>query len=103
MSEKADVWTAEEMKRRYGALYRMSAKVPLDRRKVPRKFWPLLPYAEFWGILDDGEREKLVDQAPREVQENLADVVAMFDSSLDDWLAGPEADEPEQSAEYLAF
>ena len=34
---------------------------------------------------------------------NLKDVVDQFDAALDDWLAGPEADGPTFSEEYIAF
>jgi hypothetical protein len=75
----------------------------LDRRKVPEKFWPLLPYAEFWGIADDWARQDLLKQAPAEIQRNLKQVVATFDNALDEWLAGPEADNPTPTDEYVAF
>ena len=63
----------------------------------------LLPYAEFWGIADDLEREILVKEAPADVQQNLKQVVAAFDNAMDEWLAGPEADDPRPSDEYIAY
>ena len=30
-------------------------------------------------------------------------MVASFDGLLDEWLAGPEADNPDPTAEYIAF
>ena len=71
-----DLWTAEEMKRGYGSFYRSSPGMHLDKNKVPREFWPLLPYAEFWGIADDKTRERVVSKAPMQVQENLKRVIA---------------------------
>jgi len=103
MSETSDILSAEQMKRRYGSFYDASPKLHLDRTKVPEKFWPLLAYAEFWGIADDLTREILVEQAPADVQRNLKEVVAAFDSALDEWLAGPEADNPTPTDEYIAF
>ena len=103
MSGSADVLNAESMKQWYGRYYDESPKLRLDRRKVPERFWPLLPYAEFWGFADDWTRQDLVDQAPPEVQRNLKQVVATFDRALDDWLAGPEAAGPSFSDEYIAF
>ncbi len=103
MSETPDISSAEQMKRWYGSFYNSSPKLHLDRRKVPEKFWPLIAYAEFWGIADDVTRENLVKQAPADVQHNLKEAVAAFDSALDEWLAGPEADNPNPSDEYVAF
>ncbi len=74
-----------------------------DRSKVPEKFWPLLPYAEFWGISDDLAREILVKEAPADVQLNLKAAVAAFDNAMDRWLAGPEADNTSFSDEYVAY
>jgi len=88
---------AEEMKRKYGLFLEKGANLRLDKRKVPRKFWPLLPYAEFWM------REHLVEQAPPDVLQNLKEVIASIDNALDEWLAGPEADVPNPSDEYVAF
>jgi hypothetical protein len=103
MSETRDILNAEQMKRWYGRFYNASPKLHLDRRRVPEKFWPLLPYAEFWGVSDDSKREHLIKQAPADIQQNLKEVVAAFDSALDEWLAGPEADDPNPSDEYVAF
>ena len=103
MSETPDILSADEMKRWYGSFYDRSPKLDLDRTKVPKRYWPLLPYAEFWGIGDDWTREALVKEAPPEVQLNLNEVVGRFDSALDEWLAGPEADGPNFSDEYIAF
>jgi hypothetical protein len=103
MTEDVEVLTAEEMQQRYGSFYRSSPMARLDRIKVPEEFWPLLPYAEFWGIADDWTREDLVKNAPPDVRENLKRVVAAFDNALDEWLAGPEADSPNPTDAYIAF
>ena len=103
MSEATDILSVEQMKRWYGRFYDSNPKLHLDRSKVPEKFWPLLPYAEFWGVADDLTRELLVKQAPHDVRQNLKNVVAAFDSALNEWLAGPEADNPSPSDEYVAF
>jgi len=87
----------------YGRFYDLGPKLRLDPKNVPRQFWPLVPYAEFWGICDDCERERLLEQAPPHVQANLNEVVATFDNAMDEWLAGPEADAPHSSDEYIAF
>ena len=98
-----EILNAAQMKQRYGSFYDHSSKMRLDRRSVPERFWPLLPYAEFWGVADDWTREDLVEQATVEVKDNLKQVVAAFDIALDQWLAGPEADNPRLSNEYIAF
>jgi hypothetical protein len=103
VSETPEILSAEQMKRLYGRFYDRSPKFQLDRRRVPEKFWPLLPYAEFWGMADDSARQRLVKQAPAEIRRNLKQVVAAFDDALDEWLAGPEADNPTPTDEYIAF
>jgi hypothetical protein len=94
MSVPPDILSADQMKRQYGRFYNSSPRLRLDRDKVPEQFWPLLPYAEFWGIADDWTRERLVKQAPADVRLNLKETVSAFDNALDEWLAGPEADNP---------
>jgi hypothetical protein len=91
------------MVQQYGLFYDLSPKLRLDRRNIPEKFWPLLPYAEFWGIVDDIVQEQLIEQAPSIVKKNLKLVVQQFDDALDEWLAGPEADRAELSEEYVAY
>ena len=75
MSETPDILTAEQMKCFYGSFYDRSPRLHLDQRKVPERFWPLMAYAEFWGISDDLTREILVKEAPGDVQLNLKKAV----------------------------
>lgn len=103
MSDKITILTADEMRQWYGGFYTSSPMVRLDRSKIPQQFWPLLPYAEFWGLADDWSREELIEKAPSDVLQNLKQVIASFDKSLDEWLAGPEADNRNPSDEYVAF
>lgn len=103
MSDQAEVLTVEKMRQWYGSFYNSSPIVRLDRKNVPAECWPLLPYAEFWGVADDWAREDLVEKAPPDVLQNLKQVVATFDSALDEWLAGPEADNLNPTDEYVAF
>lgn len=103
MGETADILNTAEMKQRYGSFYQRGQKLELDRAKVPERLWPLLPYAEFWGIADDLDRELLVKEAPKDLQQNFEAVVDSFDGELDEWLAGPEADERNPSDEYVAY
>ena len=76
----AEILTADEIKRRYGAFYQRGARLHLDARNVPDALWSLLPYAEFWGIADDRERENLVKAAPAEVKHNLKSVADAFEA-----------------------
>jgi hypothetical protein len=103
MVESDDILTADEMQAWYGPFYDQSPGQRLDSSRVPQELRLLLPYAEFWGILDDWSREDLVAAAPVEVRKNLATIVTRFGGQFDDWLAGPEADSEVFSDEYVAF
>lgn len=98
----ATILTIHEMRRAYGPFFERSAKIPLDEKRVPADLWPLLPYAEFWGVADDWTREALVRDASADILENLKAAIAAFDDGLDQWLAGPEANAV-PSSEYIAF
>lgn len=97
------ILTTDDMRRVYGAFFAKKPAIHLDKTKVPADLWPLLPYAEFWGVTDDWTREDLIQNAPAEVVTNLKAAIAAFDDSLDQWLAGPEATSGSPSREYLAF
>ncbi len=103
MRKVPEILDAERMRERYGSFYNASPKVHLDQRQIPARLWPLLPYAEFWGIADDLTREILVEQAPRDVQLNLKDVVSAFEDALEEWLVRSKANKPHPSGEYVAF
>lgn len=103
VSQSPDILSAEEMKQWYDHFYESSPKVRLNRANVPEQLWPLLPYAEFWGIADDWTREDLIEQAPADVQRNLKAVITSYNSDLEEWLAGPEASNRNPSDEYVAF
>lgn len=98
-----EILTSHRMEQLYGDFYKRGARQHLDRTKVPRNLWPLLPYAKFWGIVDDLDQEILVEEAPPHVQQNLKQVVDSFEDALNEWLAGPEADESDPSDEYVAY
>jgi hypothetical protein len=75
----------------------------LDPDRVPEVLREYIPFAAVWGIADDLERESLVERAPDEAKDDLAALIERIDDDLDQWLAGPEADSPNPSAEYVAF
>ncbi|MDT5408450.1 MAG: hypothetical protein QOG14_670 [Mycobacterium sp.] len=76
----------------------------LDPSKVPTGLEFLIPTAEEWGIGDDGYRAEAVDQARLDDLRRLVDNV---DSADDDvlygWLAGPAAQDPNPTHEYLTY
>ena len=96
--KKADVEITE-----YGDFWHESPGTEFNSEDVPEKLQPLIPYALFWGILDDGLRERLVDGAPSHITQSLKSLVGDNDQLLDAWLAGDESTFPEQSEAYLAF
>lgn len=75
---------------------------PLDPARVPESLIAAIPFAELWGEIDDDIREDLLEVAPPDARRDLLLLIEQIDDELDDWLAGPEADEM-PSAEYLAF
>ncbi|RFC46919.1 MAG: hypothetical protein DVB22_003249 [Verrucomicrobia bacterium] len=80
-----------------------SPTVDFDTNHVPEDLRALIPYASFWGLSDDLERERLVDCAPDHLKESLQLLIAENDDALDEWLAGPQATNPNPSAAYIAF
>lgn len=104
MNIKAEtVLSITQMQQHYGDFYALSPKADFDPADVPDELVPLIPYAAFWGLSDDLDRENLVDAASSEIVANLKAIVRSHDDALDTWLAGPLADKPPFSAAYIAF
>lgn len=103
MGEAEKVLSAKEMESFYGDFYMRSPRVRINQEVIPPQVRPLIPYAEFWGVTDDIARDTLEDEAPPHVRQNLKAVVARYNNALDEWLAGPAADHPPFSPEYIAF
>jgi hypothetical protein len=102
------VWTRDELISAYPELIDMPGRIGLTpwsilTRDVPEEFQDVIPYAELWGVGDDGTRDNLVDRAPATVLENLVHVVVPLGDRLDPWLAGPEASGPSYTDAYVAF
>src|ERR1043165_3245489 len=95
--------TEDELKSFYGPFYATSPLVPLRTTHVPESVRVLIPYARFWGLPDDLQREQLVDSARPDIIEDLKDAVDLLSAELDEWLAGPEARSSQPSGEYVAF
>ena len=103
MNEYANLFTAAQMRQRYGDFNAQSEKTSMRSDNVPAALRPLIPYAELWGLADDLLREKRTSIAPPVAIQDLKAVIVDFDNLLDDWQAGDEADSPYPSPEYIAF
>ncbi|MFN9373327.1 MAG: hypothetical protein ACK6D3_15705 [Planctomycetaceae bacterium] len=97
------VLSLDEMRKRFYPRHETAPILSLRADKVPEGLRKLIPLAERWGISDDILREEARRQASSAELEYLKAVILNFDDALDEWLAGPEAMLPTQSAEYLAF
>jgi hypothetical protein len=100
----------ESLREKHGAFFDEGQKMRLDAgcsllplrpEKVPKELWPLLPYAEFWGISDDGYREELCEVAPSEIWKDFREAVSKYKTALLDW--SPEADAHPPTIEFVAF
>ena len=98
-----EVLSAGEMQGKYGLFAQNARRPTLNPSRVPRQLLQLIPMAEFWGIGDDLIREDVVTKAPVEALEALRVAVRANRATLNEWLAGPEADPSQPSPEYLAF
>ncbi len=87
----------------YGEFLSESSTVDFDFNDEPENLRHLIPYASFWGIADDWEREQLAEKAPTHLKESLQKLIADNDGELDAWLAGVEASNPDPSDAYIAF
>jgi hypothetical protein len=89
------------------SLYRefkgLEGQPKLDEMRIPTELRPWVPYAEFWGIAEDFDREELVRQASQEIKEDLVQLIQRLDDALDEWLAGDEPKNGPLSDEYCAF
>jgi hypothetical protein len=75
----------------------------LNAERVPAEFRHLMPLAEKYGISDDGYRLEMLDSLDDVERDELARFLADYDDELDAWLAGPEADSPTPTNEYVTF
>ncbi len=76
----------------------------LDPTKVPVGVAPLIPMAERWGIEDDYERHRAVEEASLEDLQRLTRCLdTINEDDLFGWLCGPEAQSSPPTEEYCAF
>ena len=101
--ENVKVLSREEMKEFYGDFYKKSSDASFNAEDVPCDLQGLIPYAEFWAVLEDGDRLDLFDAAPNEVQSNLYYVVQRSNDALNKWLGGKDSYAKPLSAAYIAF
>lgn len=96
------VLTAESIK----SLYPEGEALPtvdIDPRFVPKELRSLIPLALRWGISDDILRGRAYEKASEAERAALVQTIRDNEDALDFWLAGPEADNPTLSKEYVAF
>ena len=70
---------------------------------LPPELRHLLFLAQRWGIYDDVLQSELLRRASNTSLQDLIDNIDPVYSKLDEWLAGPEADQSPMSDEYIAF
>lgn len=98
-----EVLPAGEMRRKYGLTAENRPAILIDPAKVPEPLRHLIPLAEQFGVSDDLIRQDVVAKTPPVELAAMRAAVAADDNALDAWLAGPEADGPKFSNEYIAF
>jgi hypothetical protein len=100
-----------ELKEMYGPffstglrLWKESGHHPPSLRKseVPESLWPLIPYAEFWGLSDDGIRAELIEEAPNQVWTESRNLILKHLDELETWIIA-EADRKKLTQEYITF
>ncbi len=101
--EEFELLPAGEMREKYGLTRHNRPEIKLDPNNVPPALRHLIPYAEKYGIADDLIREDFIDHASPKELAYLKQVLEDLNPEMDKWLAGPEADSPEPTAEYVAF
>jgi len=95
--------TLLSLKEKYDDFFLSREVSQLSEENVPVLLRPYIPYAAFWGIADDIDRESLVQRAPKEVLDDLRATITVIDPLLNEWLGGEEADKDPPSEEYIAF
>jgi hypothetical protein len=101
--EDFKITSGKQLREAYGDLLDEYPGVALDPGRVPAGLRHLMALAELFGQEDDLVREHLLAKASPQLREELQRQVAASEQDLNAWLAGPEADNPEPSDEYIAF
>jgi hypothetical protein len=101
--DEFEIRPAEDMRRKYGLRAEAAPKIRLDKNHVPEALWPLIPFAELWGIEDDLIRSDFAEKAGPDARAQLCAAMSPFRDELNKWLAGPESSSSNPSDEYFAF
>jgi hypothetical protein len=98
-----EISPASEMRAKYGLYAENRPLIRLEPSAVPPALQHLIPLAEQFGIGDDLIRTDLVAKTPGFELAKMRQSVESLADEFDAWLAGPEAQGPDFSREYLAF
>jgi len=98
-----EVLPAGELRAKYGLTAENRPVIILNPANVPPELRPLIPLAEQFGIGDDLIRADFVAKTPASELEAMRRAVFAQEDAFDERLAGPEANGPEFSDEYVAF
>jgi hypothetical protein len=80
------------------------AKPPkLNPENIPLQFHHLILIAEKYGVSDDGYRDALIESLGENELRECASFLESYDAVLAEWLAGPDADGPTFTNEYVVF
>ena len=63
-----------------------NADLQLDSVEVPSELHSLLPFAEQFGIGDDGARDEAIEMLPPELVRGMAQELRGHQQALDDWI-----------------
>jgi hypothetical protein len=97
------ILTESEIRAALGASGTLLPMATFDREDVPIELRELIPYAVFWGIVDDCGREDVLKKTPESIKINLKQAISRFDDELDNWLSGSEVLNPVSTNAYIAF
>jgi hypothetical protein len=103
MSDEFKIRSAGAMRAEYGLMAENRPAIALDPARVPGSLHHLIPLAERFGIADDLIRQDVLAKTAAEELEAMKQAVRPLEDALDAWLAGPEAENPHPSDEYVAF
>jgi hypothetical protein len=98
-----EVLPGKEIIAKYGLTAESRPKIVLNPEHVPVAFRHLIHLAEEFGVSCDLTRALVLEKTPPEMLEALRESVLPLDEAFDEWLAGPEAEGPDFSPEYVAF
>src|SRR4051794_32295543 len=93
-----EVGPAGELQKKHGLTAENRPTIVLDPAKVPDGLRKLIPLAARFGVSDDLIRADVLSKTSAKDLRAMRRAVAAKDDAFDEWLAGPEADNPRPSA-----